>query len=154
MPPLRVPAHFFFYGTLVAGNPNPVAAQIHERLERLGPAQVSGVLHAIPDAAGWFPALLPGEVTVHGMLHRARPGFDAALLATMDAYEDWNPRDPASSLYRRKTLTIGSEGTSVEADVYLWNRALPEGAEPIPGGNFAEWLAQTGNPVFSATRSA
>ena len=34
-----VPAHWFFYGTLVAGNPNPVAAAIHAALEPLGPAR-------------------------------------------------------------------------------------------------------------------
>ena len=57
MPPLsQLPRHLFFYGTLVAGNPNPVAAAIHAALEPLGPARTSGALYAIPDPAGWFPA--------------------------------------------------------------------------------------------------
>ncbi|MBC7433878.1 MAG: gamma-glutamylcyclotransferase, partial [Rubritepida sp.] len=90
-----VPHHLFFYGTLVAGNPNPVAAAIHAALELLGTAQAGGVLYAIHDPAGWFPALVAGEGEVTGALYWAGPGFDADLLARMDAYEDFNPADPA-----------------------------------------------------------
>lgn len=155
MPPLSaVPTHFFFYGTLVAGNPNPVAMEIHAQLERLGAATAHGALYAVRDPSGWFPALLPGGEAVRGQLYSVAAGFDAALLARMDAYEDFDPGDPAGSLYRRETLAVECAGIRVEAAAYLWNRALPEGAEPITEGSFADWLAKTGNPVFSATRSA
>ena len=155
MPPLnQVPRHLFFYGTLVAGNPNPVAAAIHAALEPMGPARTSGALFAIPDPAGWFPALVAGDSEVSGVLYRAGAGFDAELLARMDAYEDFDPADPAGSLYPREGIVVRTEdGAKVPAAAYLWNRALPEGAECVIGGNFAQWLAETGNPVFGATRS-
>lgn len=150
-----VPTHLFFYGTLVAGNPNPMAAAIHAALEPLGPARTTGLLYAIPDAAGWFPALVAGEGEVSGALYRARPGFDARLLARMDAYEDFDPADPAASLYRRKMIAVQvAAGEVVEAAAYVWNRAVPPGAGLVNGGHFGHWLAETGNPVFVATRSA
>ena len=151
----RIPGHFFFYGTLVAGNPNPVAAAIHAALEPLGTAQAVGLLYAIHDPAGWFPALVAGEGEVTGALYWAGPGFDADLLARMDAYEDFNPADPAGSLYRRESITVRTDdGAGIAAAAYLWNRALPSGAEHIGNGHFASWLAETGNLVFEATRSA
>ena len=156
MPPLNdLPAYLFFYGTLVAGNPNPVAAAIHAALEPMGPARTHGELYAIPDPAGWFPALVAGNDAVSGALYRAGATFDAELLARMDAYEDFDPGDPAGSLYRRECIAVRREdGAEVPAAAYLWNRAVPRGAEPICGGHFGQWLAQTGNPVFVATRSA
>ena len=151
----QLPRHLFFYGTLVAGNPNPVAAAIHAALEPLGPARTSGALYAIADPAGWFPALVAGDDEVHGALYRAGAGFDPDLLARMDAYEDFDPADPAGSLYRRVSITVRTQdGADVEAAAYRWNRALPPGAEPIGEGHFGQWLAQTGNRVFGATRSA
>ena len=156
----QLPRHLFFYGTLVAGNPNPVAAAIHAALEPLGPARTSGALYAIADPAGWFPALVAGDDeaisgAVSGVLYRAGGGFDPDLLARMDAYEDFDPADPAGSLYRRVSITVRTQdGADVAAAAYRWNRALPPGAEPIGGGHFGQWLAQTGNRVFGATRSA
>jgi gamma-glutamylcyclotransferase (GGCT)/AIG2-like uncharacterized protein YtfP len=150
-----MPTHLFFYGTLVAGNPNPVAAAIHAALEPVGPARTRGVLVAIPDPAGWFPALVAGEGVAHGALYRAGAGFDRALLARMDAYEAFDPAEPADSLYRREAIMVQCEvGAAVDAAAYLWNGALPAGALQIAGGHFGQWLAQTGNPVFRATRSA
>ena len=150
-----LPTHFFFYGTLVAGNPNPIAAEIHAALEPLGPARVAGALYAIPDPAGWFPALVVGEDATLGALYRAGPRFNAALLARMDAYEDCDPADPAGSLYRRDTIVAKlSHGAEVAAAAYWWNRTMPPGAQRIAGGDFAAWLAGSGNPVFRATRGA
>ena len=156
MPPLSgLPTRVFFYGTLVAGNPNAVAAAIHAALEPMGPARTAGALFAIPDPAGWFPALVSGEGAVSGALYRAGASFDADLLARMDAYEDFDPADPTGSLYRRVSIVVqGEDGADLPAAAYLWNRALPPGAEPIGGGHFGQWLAQTGNRVFGATRSA
>ncbi|WP_295635999.1 gamma-glutamylcyclotransferase family protein [Novosphingobium sp.] len=150
-----IPRHLFFYGTLVAGNPNLVAAAIHAALEPLGPARTGGVLYAIPDPAGWFPALVAGVGEVKGALYRAGAGFDTELLARMDAYEDFEPADRAGSLYRRESITVRTDdGAVIEAAAYLWNRAFPPGAERVHGGHFATWLAETGHPVFEATRSA
>jgi len=146
---------FFFYGTLLAGNANPVARDIHRLLRAAGPATIAGSLHGVPDDTGWFPALLAGEGKVHGQLYETLTGFDAAALARMDAYEDYLPDDPAGSLYlRRAESAILPDGSAREVQVYAFNQPLPADARPIPGGDFSTWLAETGLPVFTATRSA
>ncbi len=136
---------FFFYGTLLDGSDNPVAQAIHALLEPVGPATVRGALYAIPDALGWFPALVAGEGIAHGKVYAARPGFSAADLAGMDGYEDFDPASPATSLYVRQDLELTGGGT---AQVYVWNRPLPGGAEPIVSGSFWEWLDSRGMPQF------
>lgn len=142
---------FFFYGTLLDGSDNPVARAIHALLEPDGPATVSGALHAVPDAAGWFPALLPGTRPVHGRTYRARPGFSPADLARMDAYEDYDPAAPATSLYLRTELALAGGGA---AQAYLFNRPLPPGSRLIPHGDFRRWLAETGATQFTGLREA
>lgn len=143
--------HFFFYGTLLDGSDNPVARAIHALLEPVGAATVQGVLHAVPDEQGWFPALLPGDGTVHGKLYAARRDFTPADLARMDAYEDFDPADPAASLYLRQTCQTGQGGT---AEVYLFNQPLPQGSRPIPTGSFRAWLEAEGLPQFRGLREA
>ena len=142
---------FFFYGTLLDGSDNPVARGIHALLELLGPAQVCGHLHAIPDEQGWFPALLPGQGQVLGKAYRPRAHFGAADLARMDAYEDFDSADPAASLYVRQPLPLAGGG---EAQVYVWNRSLPAGSQPIPGGDFRAWLQAQGFEQFRGLREA
>lgn len=146
---------FFFYGTLLAGSANPVAAELHAKLTPLGMATARGALHAVPDPLGWFPALVPGEAAVRGMVYQARGDFGAEDLARMDAYEDFDPAAPESSLYVRRTLAVTTgDGARVEAEAYVWNRPLPDGARPIPGGDFREWLSAEGLAQFAGLREA
>ena len=146
---MDLPDRFFFYGTLMAGSGHPVARRLHVRLQPLGRATVPGALFAIPDPQGWYPALLPGEGQVHGTLHAAGPDFATQDLAAIDAFEDFDPADPAGSLYCRIALPVSPEGgAAVEAQVYRYNRPLPEGALAIPGGDFAAFVRTRGLPVF------
>lgn len=141
---------FFFYGTLLAGSDNPVARAVHARLEPLGPASVHGALYAIPDPLGWYPALVTGDAAthrdlVHGMAYATRSGFSPADLAQLDAYEDCDPADRASSLYWREPLPLVGGG---QAEAYVFDRLLPDGALPIPSGDFRDWLSAKGLPAF------
>jgi gamma-glutamylcyclotransferase (GGCT)/AIG2-like uncharacterized protein YtfP len=119
----------FFYGVLREGLGDwPFLAGI-------GPgraATTSGIIFAIPDAAGWYPALLPGDGVVQGAIHD-RGGAD---LAAMDEFE--------GSRYRRQEVLVTVGARLVTAQAYLWIDALPTGAEPIAHGDFARWLADTG----------
>lgn len=142
---------FFFYGTLLDGSDNPVARAIHALLEPEGPATVRGSLFAVPDPTGWFPALVPGDGPVHGRSYRARPGFSAADLARMDAYEDYSPAEPAASLYLRAELELAGGGT---AQAYLFNQPLPAGSVPIAHGDFRRWLNETSHAQFTGLREA
>jgi gamma-glutamylcyclotransferase (GGCT)/AIG2-like uncharacterized protein YtfP len=142
---------FFFYGTLIAGSGNPVAAAAHARLRDLGPATGRGALHAVGDAGGWYPILLSGAGAVHGRLYEAAPGFGEADLAALDAYEEFDPGDPAGSMYIRATLVVtAADGTMFEAQAYSFNGRLPPGAQPIPDGDFHAWLAREGLKPYGA----
>jgi gamma-glutamylcyclotransferase (GGCT)/AIG2-like uncharacterized protein YtfP len=142
---------FFFYGTLIAGSGNRVAGEAHARLRDLGAATVAGALHAVGDPLGWYPVLLPGAGTVHGRLYATEPGFDAADLARLDAWEDCDPGDPAASLYRREAIAVtDADGARCEAQCYRYNRALPAGARPIGDGDFRPWLRRVGLRAYGA----
>lgn len=129
--------HFFFYGTLIAGSANPVAARIHDRLRPLGAATVRGKLLAIPDPDGWYPALLPGDGRVHGALYAAAPDFASDDLGLIDAWEGDD--------YRRVVLDTDRG----PAEGYVFVAACPSDAVPVPSGSFARFLAETGHRAFA-----
>lgn len=136
---------FFFYGTLIAGSGNPVAATVHARLRDRGPATARGALYAIGEPEGWYPIMLAGAGPVHGRLYEAAPGFGEADLAQLDAYEDFDPSDPAGSLYLRATIVVADAGGILqEACTYSFNGPLPAGAQSIPDGDFHTWIAREG----------
>ena len=131
---------FFFYGTLLSGSGNPVARVAHRKLLPGRPATAPGALHAIRDAAGWYPALTPGEGEVRGMVHEAARGFGTADLARLDAYEECGP----GGEYQRREIAVRSGGQEVLAQAYVYVAALPEGALPVPDGDFAAFLQRGG----------
>lgn len=140
---------FFFYGTLISGSCNPVAETVHLNLTDLGPATIRGTLYAIPDAQGWYPALLPGTGEVAGRLYEATPGFGSAELAALDAWEDFDAASPDGSLYIRKATSIAAgDGSNCHAQVYHYGQPLPDGAVPIPSGDFAKFLSAGGHRAF------
>lgn len=146
---------FFFYGTLLAGSDNPVASLVHQKLRSIGPARAQGVLHAIPNPQGWYPGLLTGEGVVHGWLYEATDGFGSEDLAKLDAYEDYDPVRPGASLYIREAVSVTGPDRGVGfAEAYRFNRPLPEGSRPIPGGDFRAWLAAKGLEPFRGLREA
>ncbi|WP_281379436.1 gamma-glutamylcyclotransferase family protein [Novosphingobium sediminicola] len=120
--------HFFFYGTLMAGMGNRHERAVHALLESGRAASVRGRLYAVPDPAGWYPALVPGAGVVRGRVYRAGPRFNARALARMDAYE--GPE------YRRGRMKLGA----ITAYAYVWRGALPRGARRIACGDFRAWL--------------
>lgn len=139
---------FFFYGTLIAGSGNRVAQRAHLNLRALGPGRVRGLLHAVPDPLGWYPAMLPGERLVEGVLYEASGGFGPAHLARLDAYEDYDPASPHASLYRREEVEAVTAAGTARAQAYLFNQPLPEGACAISSGSFHGWLAEHGLAPF------
>ena len=85
------------------------------------------------------------------MLYAARSRFSAADLARIDAYEDYDPDNPESSLYLRRSIPLADGG---EAQAYVWNRPLPDGARQIGHGDFRRWLAEQGLRQFTRLRDA
>ena len=134
------PTHLFFYGVLQEGLGD------WPFLTGLGlgsPATVTGALYAIPSDGGWYPALIPTQArfatSVHGTLHEV----GEVDLAAIDAFE--------GAEYARQAMSVdGWDGFGeTVADTYVWTGDLPEGAEAIAGGNFVEWLRETGRSAFA-----
>lgn len=142
--------HLFLYGTLLHGACNAVADALHRTLRPGLPATVAGRLFALSDPCGWYPALVPGEGRVAGMVHAAGPGFDAAALTRLDAYEGFDSAVPAVSEYVRAPVMARLEvgGGEIEAQAYLYHAPLPHGAVPIAGGDFRDFLERTGLPGY------
>lgn len=145
----------FFYGTLLDGSDNAMARAVHRLVTPIGPATVRGSLFAVPDAQGWFPALIAGEGLVHGGLYEATSALTPGELSRLDAYEEYDPRDPAGSLYLRQTREVtDAAGAQISADLYLYNWPLPPGSCAIPSGDFHQWIADSGETPFAGHRDA
>jgi gamma-glutamylcyclotransferase (GGCT)/AIG2-like uncharacterized protein YtfP len=139
---------FFFYGTLVAGSANPVAAALHCKLGPGAAATACGTLHAIPDPGGWYPAFVAGEAggVVHGMLHEALPQFGADDLALLDRYEDCAP---TGGEYRRTVIRVLSgAGDAVPAYCYIYAQPLPAGARALANGDFLAFIRANRLPEY------
>ena len=148
MPPLSA-ARFFFYGTLADPAVNRISRLIHAQLRPLGPARMRGALYGIGQRQGWYPALVFGDGLVQGQLFAAAAGFGERDLARIDAYEDFTPGNPDASLYVRELCPVtADDGQEQPALAYRYNQPLPKRARPIPGGDFAAWLAQEGLRAF------
>ncbi len=142
------PEHLFFYGVLQEGlGPDGGDWPFLRGLGLGAPATVQGALYAIPAESGWFPALIPTQARfatiVHGSIHEA----SEVDIAAIDAFE--------GAEYTRQAISVdGWDGYGdTQADAYVWTAPLPEDAEPIASGNFAEWLKETGRPVYSGPNS-
>lgn len=122
---MRERFRLFVYGHLRRGQIG------HERLglahctEWLGAARVHARLYDLGDYPG---LVLGGEDIVHGDVIAFD---DAALWATLDAYEACDPDQPETSEYRRIEVDLLSEGG--QAWVYAFNRPI-QGLAPIVSG--------------------
>lgn len=119
----------FVYGLLKPGFAGFAELRLDDRVNVIGPDRVHGTLYNLGD----YPGLMPGgDDTVAGVLLRP---LDAQVLDDMDAYELFDPADPAGSEYIRARL-VTTSGASVWA--YAYNRpvgdapVVPRGAWPAP----------------------
>jgi gamma-glutamylcyclotransferase (GGCT)/AIG2-like uncharacterized protein YtfP len=136
----------FFYGTLGEGMDNPAITPVRPRLGAARPATARGTLYAIPERGGWYPALVTGEGLVRGVLNTPGPAFTADDLATLDAYEAYDPADLATCEYVRREIEVAPDGGEpVLAHAYLYHRPLPATATRIEQDSFAGFLAVHGH---------
>jgi gamma-glutamylcyclotransferase (GGCT)/AIG2-like uncharacterized protein YtfP len=124
----------FVYGTLKRGSRHPFAEQLAAKSSHLGEASYNGRLYRVAHYPGAVASSLPGE-WVQGDVYAVQ---DAALLRALDRYEGCGPDDPKPTQYLRLRQTVKlSDGTAVEAWVYVYNRPV-ETLERIMSGRFDE----------------
>jgi gamma-glutamylcyclotransferase (GGCT)/AIG2-like uncharacterized protein YtfP len=140
------PVRLFLYGTLMAGQPHPLARRLRAVLGPGEPVVIGGRMFAVPDPLGWYPVVVPGDGIACGMVHRA-DGLDDAMLAALDAYEEVVATGAG---YRRIEVAVPGVGP---AQAYVWQGALPEGALALEDGDFAAFLACSGRRAFGAQDS-
>ena len=138
----------FVYGVLIKELARGHAAQL---IATLGPgrrAVARGALYAVgrESEGGCYPILLhdPAGPKVHGFVHEAT----AVDWAAMDAFENAHEGPDAEYVRRAIDVTL-ADGTRTRAFAYCYARAVPPGAEAIPGGSFAAWLSETGRTAFT-----
>jgi gamma-glutamylcyclotransferase (GGCT)/AIG2-like uncharacterized protein YtfP len=115
-----MPELLFIYGTLHPDRAPAAIATVARTLTLVSAATIRGTLVEL----GEYPGVVPGGGEVSGSLFALPEPADAAW-SRLDAYEDFRPRDPESSLFvREKTMATLPDGTHVLCWVYLYNRAF------------------------------
>ena len=112
----------FIYGTLHPDRAPQEIRGVVDRLRPIGSGTVRGELHDL----GEYPALAPRgkRQPVSGALF-ALPE-DPAALRMLDAYEEFDPQKPETSLFRRRKRVVTLQNGRKERHwVYVYNRELP-----------------------------
>jgi gamma-glutamylcyclotransferase (GGCT)/AIG2-like uncharacterized protein YtfP len=123
--------HVFVYGTLRRGGSRSIE-------DHFPPADfvASGCITGRIFDLGSYPGLeLDGHCPVIGEVYQV----DDHVLATLDAYEGFDPSDPERSEYHRRFVTVRlDDGISVDCETYEISKHLTIGSSIIPGG---DWIA-------------
>ena len=115
-----MPILLFIYGTLHPDRAPRAIAHAARRLASIGPATICGRVYDL----GAYPGAIldPAAPPIPGELF-AVP--DEATLAALDAYEDYRPDAPASSLFLRvETTATMPDGSHHPCWVYVYNREV------------------------------
>ena len=135
--------HLFVYGTLLSGAEDALGAAMRARLARessfLGPASMPGCLYDLGDYPGFVEAEPRSRTLVTGEVRQLRDV--ETTFSWLDAYEDVDPANPATGLYRRvPQLALLDDGRAVRCWVYVINQS-PAKEDLIAGGC---WLSRGG----------
>jgi len=111
----------FVYGTLRPGRAPREIADAVSTLEPVGAGTVRGRMYDL----GAYPGVVlggDGSGEVHGEVFTVP---DAAILARLDAYEDYRPLDPGRSLFLRvQTAVMLASGAREVCWIYVYNGAV------------------------------
>jgi len=128
----------FVYGTLSPDLAPVDLLPFVNRLKELGEASIQGTMYDM----GQYPAVLqthPDSGKVYGRIYRLGNSESEALelLAKFDEYEDFDPRNPAESLFiRREVRASLLDGKEIECWAYFYNRS-PGTARKIENGIYS-----------------
>ena len=116
----------FIYGTLHPDRAPAVIAPTARLLRPIGRATIQGHLYDLGEYPGVLLRAAAESDTILGELFCLPEGPDAeAVLARLDAYEDFRPRDPDNSLFLRQlTFAKCEDGSEIACWVYTYNRPI------------------------------
>jgi len=130
--------YLFVYGTLSPSlAPKEIEAEVR-KLEFVGDGLVSGKLYDL----GAYPGLiLTDEIKkkVRGKVYRLPA--DKKVIRSLDSYEEYFPRNPKKSLYRRRLTKVQlADGRELKTWIYEYNGATAK-KKSIPSGVYRKALA-------------
>lgn len=130
------------YGTLATGGLEETEVEFSASLTKVGSCVVPGELYDL----GEYPGLVAGRDEIQAELYSLT---DPAVLTEIDAYEGFEPGDPAGSLFVRRAVRISrgasepgvepGEG-SIDAWIYYYNGPV-EGRARILSGSWRKHLS-------------
>jgi gamma-glutamylcyclotransferase (GGCT)/AIG2-like uncharacterized protein YtfP len=124
----------FVYGTLRPGQKN-YRRYLQGKTVREAAACCDGRLFVLPEEG--YPYLLPGAGRVWGELIFLAPAAYAQTLRQLDALEEYDPDQEATSVYLRRRATVRlTAGEEYQSWVYYWNR--PSLGTPVASGDFLD----------------
>jgi gamma-glutamylcyclotransferase (GGCT)/AIG2-like uncharacterized protein YtfP len=123
-----VPPLLVLYGSLRRGEESYRKLDLDRRLRFLSRCAVRGRLYDL----GPYPAFVEGDGITRGELFEPA---DATILADLDAFEGYDPADPAGSWYVRQPIRL--DGPSAEAFIYRYNGPVDGRPEIVSG----DWVA-------------
>ncbi len=126
-------AFLFVYGTLLPAHAPAEIAHAVSKLRPIGEGFVNGVLYDL----GEYPGVVLDPSSQH---RRAGTVFqlpdDPSILRTLDAYEEFDPDAPGSSLFLRVLHPVAlAKGGTLQCWIYVYNRD-PGSAPIFPDGKF------------------
>lgn len=117
--------YLFLYGTLQPGRAPEEIAPTVGKLRRVGPGRVRGVLYDLGNYPG---AVLDRETDseIEGIVYELPA--DADILSALDAYEEFDPEAPETSLFLRVSHPVVlDDGETPQCWLYVFNHD-PAGA--------------------------
>ncbi len=134
------------YGSLMRGLGALESLGISNALRFEGSCSIPGQLFDL----GSYPGLRPGPGRVRGELYRLDRQEGLSALARLDEFEDFDPRRPEESLYRRVRVDL-LEPADCSAWLYVYNRQ-PDPRLQIPSGDWRGYLGIGGRAGVPTAR--
>lgn len=123
----------FAYGTLQPGLVPADIAPLVARLKVVGEGAIRGILYDVGHYAGAIPNI-NSQHTIYGTVLELPEAPD--VLPALDAYEEFDPSFPETSLYVRMLCPVTlTTGDTLQCWVYAWN-GDPANVTVIPSGRF------------------
>jgi gamma-glutamylcyclotransferase (GGCT)/AIG2-like uncharacterized protein YtfP len=126
--------YLFAYGTLRPGQAPAEIAPVADKLLPVSEGTIRGSLYDL----GHYPGAVLEPSTAHEIHGTVFLLPEApAVLATLDAYEEYNPNDPAGSQFLRELNKVAlPSGATLDCWIYVYNapvdpsRIVPSGIYP------------------------
>jgi gamma-glutamylcyclotransferase (GGCT)/AIG2-like uncharacterized protein YtfP len=142
---MRPVNNIFVYGTLKQELLGEVMPHIKPYIEFGDKGYVKGRLFDLGEFPGAKPTRLNNK-KVQGQLLSIKPGFESKVLNELDEYEEYNPSDADSSLFKRKKVKVFTKGTLKDAWIYWYNKPVSkkdeinDGVYKTPSGKLTSYV--------------